>query len=308
MGMLHANPFAIPGEVLPDPNPSPSYVGICTEANQLGGQLTSFAVVLGYAWANGLQPYFPHAWLLGRPGAESTYPELLHRLPQVPLDFMSRGDFKHLVHVSSRSPVPYVSGHICFCVCPDYPLPYFDQYRDRIREQFAPSEQMMQSMRLKYGFILDHPKTVAVHVRTYHPAHAMHHCLGADYYSNAIQLFPDDHLFVIFSDRISWCKDHLRLQGKKAVFIEGNTNLFDLYLMSRCKNIITANSTFSWWAAYLKADPDGKIYVPSKWFRNENPEDRKAFYPDHYSILWVGEIPPPDWNVTRYPTTSLHDH
>ncbi len=290
------------------PTPScPCYVTVCREGNQLGGQLTTFAAVLGYAWSYGLEPYFPKQMLLSLPGGATNYEYIFHRIcKELPSNINT-----YLPHHYGFQPgnglAPYYGGNVCLCGMPDYPLAFFLQYRQKIRELFGPSETVIQELRVKYAAIIDHPKTVAVHVRTYHPSLSIHMNLGEDYYQRAMNQFSDDHLFVIFSDRIGWCKDHLDLQGKNAVFIEGNKHVQDLYLMSFCKNIITANSTFSWWGAFLKKDEGGVILVPSKWFPDENPNYRRTFYPPHYTIFPVDRIPPQNWDVANYSTTSLGD-
>lgn len=283
-----------------------NYVTVCNEGNQLGGQLTTYAVVMGYAWSNGIQAYFHKGKLLNIPGGELNYKHIFHRLPQ---DFSQLDPRQplHLGFYNGRNPYPYLSGNICICGMPSYPLDYFHPYRAKIRELYQPSEEIMQELRNKYSFLLDHPKTVAVHVRAYTPGLEVHWCLGKDYYESAIANFPDDHLFVVFSDRIGWCKQNLDFKGKNVVFIEGNIHLVDFYLMSFCKNIITANSTFSWWAAYLKQDEEGVILVPEKWFDFETPEQRKTFYPDHYKIHPIKHIPRPNLDIFGYETTSLGD-
>jgi len=284
-----------------------SYVTVCKEGNQLGGQLTTFAVILGYAWSNGLQPYFSKEFLLSRPGGLTNYEYIFHRLPQQLSSEINTNPARHFGYYGGRDPIPYYGDNVCICGMPDYPLPYFQPHRKRIRELFGPSPEVIEELRAKYAAIIDHPKTVAVHIRAYHPSLSIHRNLGKDYYERAMKQFSNDHLFVVFSDRIGWCKDHLDFQGKSVVFIEGNKHVQDLYLMSLCKNIITANSTFSWWAAYLKKDEQGVILVPSKWFPDENPNYRKTFYPPHYTIFPVDKIPPQNWNVANYSTTSLGD-
>jgi hypothetical protein len=295
-------------ENIPSPTSS-NYVTVCSEGNQLGGQLTTYAVVLGYAWSHGLTPIFSKEKLLNIPGGQSNYEYIFHRLPQDSAVNVSQGSVRHHSFFNGRNPWPYKGGNICICTMPTYPLDFFNQFREKIRKLFAPSELVIAELRSNpiHAHIMDHPRTVAVHVRAYHPSLSMHWCLGKEYFENAMDIFNSEHLFVIFSDRIDWCKEHLDLKGKHAFFIEGNNHIQDFYLMSFCKNIITANSTFSWWAAYLKQDEEGLIFVPEKWFQNEMPSYRKTFYPSHYKILPIKNIPKPDWNLVNYPTKSLGD-
>lgn len=93
-----------------------------------------------------------------------------------------------------------------------------------------------------------------------------------EYYEKAIahvlQVYPNPHFF-IFSDDQEWAKQNLLLDN--STFIDWNTgsnSIFDMYLMSKCKANIIANSTFSYWAARLSGNK--YVYYPSKWF-NDRP-------------------------------------
>jgi hypothetical protein len=75
--------------------------------------------------------------------------------------------------------------------------------------------------------------------------------------------------FLVFSDDIDWCRQNVCLDG--ALFVErrGGTALDDMALAARCRNIILANSTFSWWCAWLRMPSDGVAIAPERWFRAE---------------------------------------
>ena len=77
--------------------------------------------------------------------------------------------------------------------------------------------------------------------------------------------------YLVFSDDIQWCKDslsHLNNSIQKFEFSEGRNELQDLSLMASCGHHIIANSTFSWWAAYLGHNPNRIVVSPSAktWF------------------------------------------
>jgi hypothetical protein len=150
---------------------------------------------------------------------------------------------------------------------------YFAHYKEEIINLFAPSNEVMDYLELKYSDILAHPNTVAIHVRTYIKDYGhlptkeeLHAFPGIAYYERAVSLFPEDSLFIICSDDIKWCKNHLRHLAKNLIFIEGNVHTHDFYLMSLCKHNIIANSTFSWWAAYLNRNPNKRVVTPDHWF------------------------------------------
>lgn len=90
--------------------------------------------------------------------------------------------------------------------------------------------------------------------------------LELDYYQTAINMFNDkEYTFFIFSDDIDWCKSIFG-NTEKIVYIEGNNQFVDICLMSMCEHNIIANSTFSWWGAWLNTNPNKKVIGPSKWF------------------------------------------
>jgi len=94
-----------------------------------------------------------------------------------------------------------------------------------------------------------------------------HTNLGMEYYGKAIRYFTDrlgrcD--FLIFSDDIEWCKDNF-LRGE-FLFSDDVSESDALQKMSLCGHNIIANSTFSWWGAYLNKNKDKQIIAPKNWF------------------------------------------
>lgn len=93
------------------------------------------------------------------------------------------------------------------------------------------------------------------------------HLCSLDYYFNAINymnsLFTDIRYY-IFSDDIEWTKLHFK--GNQYHFMEANAPFEDLYFMSKCKHNIIANSTFSWWGAWLNENPNKIIIAPKQWY------------------------------------------
>ena len=116
----------------------------------------------------------------------------------------------------------------------------------------------------------------AIHVRRgdYVTDKLFHDICDLDYYEAAIRQMkstaqPD--LFCIFSDDAAWCRNHLTpLIGEtKAVYVDWNTDensYQDMHLMSLCRHQIIANSSFSWWGAWLNRNEQKTIIGPSKWW------------------------------------------
>jgi len=103
-----------------------------------------------------------------------------------------------------------------------------------------------------------------------------------EYYRTAIRTIckrVEKPVFYIFSDDIPWAKANL---GSTAHYIDWNTNenaWEDLYLMSLCKHNIIANSTFSWWGAWLNRNPDKLVLCPPKYTHFDDSND---FYPEKW--------------------------
>ena len=107
-----------------------------------------------------------------------------------------------------------------------------------------------------------------------------------DYYEAAVReltaVVKQPHFFV-FSDDLEWVRRNLRLDYPVA-YMDHNgedRDYEDLRLMSACKHHIIANSSFSWWGAWLCADPGQIVIAPKKWF-NKSPSDTRDLIPDSW--------------------------
>lgn len=92
--------------------------------------------------------------------------------------------------------------------------------------------------------------------------------LGLDYYKKACSLMPKDTNFLIFSNDIEWCKKNFTKENgfENINFADSsNPSYIDLELMSKCQNNIIANSTFSWWGAYLNQNINKIVVTPKQW-------------------------------------------
>lgn len=289
-----------------------NYVTTCYIYGQFGAQLFSVAMIYGLAWDNGLYPFISKEAFLTAPGGAYNYDRFFYKLCEIKPENISKEQCKHIQY-EALTPWEYSGGNICLCGLRTE-LWYFEQYQQKIRNLFSPTNEILDYLNRKYSFILEHPKTVAVHIRTYHPYWCPDHIfLGERYYKNAMDQFSDDHLFVIFSDRIDWCKSYLNAYKKNMIFIEGNDYINDFFLMTRCKNIITANSTFSWWAAFLLVNEKGRILVPSRWFSDSynqpiNDILIRKLYPDTWEIFAVTHWQSNNTELLNYPTTSIDEN
>ncbi|RYX87468.1 alpha-1,2-fucosyltransferase [bacterium] len=77
------------------------------------------------------------------------------------------------------------------------------------------------------------------------------------------QKFPDA-VFFFFSDDLDWVKNNIQTDAP-AYYVDGNADYIDLDLMKSCNHNIIANSTFSWWGAFLNRNPNKIIIAPNHW-------------------------------------------
>jgi hypothetical protein len=100
------------------------------------------------------------------------------------------------------------------------------------------------------------------------------------YYQDAIDCIGDyDNLFV-FSDDVKWCSNNLKFNNM--VFMDGFDDIEDLFIMSTCKHNIIANSSFSWWGAWLNNNPDKKVVAPANWFGQQANLNKSDIIPEKW--------------------------
>ena len=109
----------------------------------------------------------------------------------------------------------------------------------------------------------------------------VHFVCKKEYYANALKYIAqkvDSPKFFVFSDDLEAAKEYLP-DGYDYVFANTANWQEDMYFMSQAKHNVVANSSFSWWAAWLNQNPDKIVVAPSKWFRDEARINDKDFVP-----------------------------
>ena len=109
--------------------------------------------------------------------------------------------------------------------------------------------------------------------------HYIHGLCSLDYYHQSTQRMINkvsDLHSIVFSDKPQWTKENLKLEFPLTIVDHnrGDRNYEDLRLMSQCKHQIVANSSFSWWAAWLNDHPQKSVISPLKWFNNVSVDAR----------------------------------
>ena len=122
--------------------------------------------------------------------------------------------------------------------------------------------------KLKKKYPIDE-NNISIHIRRtdYVTSNGYHPVQSIEYYKQAIEIIGDyDNIFV-FSDDINWCKENLKFDNM--IFVDGNDDVEDMWLMSICNHNVIANSSFSWWGAWLNNNPDKKVIAPNNWFGSQ---------------------------------------
>jgi hypothetical protein len=127
---------------------------------------------------------------------------------------------------------------------------------------------------------------VSLHVRrgdyTLYPGH--HPVCSKEYYSQAMNEFSEKNVkFLIFSDDIDWCKQEFI--GSPFIFIESGSPYSDLKIMTMCDHHIIANSSYSWWGAWLNEKKDPRVVAPSRWFGNLLQKDASEIYCSGWKVI-----------------------
>lgn len=142
---------------------------------------------------------------------------------------------------------------------------YFDAYRRELLHAFSLKDVMPEPNQAVLQEIKN-TNSVSLHIRRGDYVKLGWVC-NLDYYYQAINYITsrvEDAHFYIFSDDMNWVKENLKIEPSHT-FVDinsGSTSYCDLELMKNCRHNITANSTFSWWAAYLNPNPHKIVLAP----------------------------------------------
>lgn len=152
---------------------------------------------------------------------------------------------------------------------------FFRPVINEIQTIFRFNEKLLNARTREFASWITRENTISIHIRrgdylgSFYSKEATVGCTKA-YYDAAIQYFRERierPKFVVFSDDIPFCR---QLFGDSdfafADFNSGDDSWQDMYLMHLCQHNIIANSTFSWWGAYLNANPTKKVIAPRLWW------------------------------------------
>ena len=157
---------------------------------------------------------------------------------------------------------------------------YFDEYYEDIRRQFTLKNRLSNDAE-KYAKQMRESNSVSLHIRrTDYDRDVNNVCLNFSFYEKALQEMQKqigDFKLFIFTDDKEFVKNTFYLHDY--IMVEGLNDIEEFELMHICKNHIIANSTFSWWGAYLAENKGGVVFAPVADMWTEE------FYPEGWHVI-----------------------
>jgi hypothetical protein len=167
---------------------------------------------------------------------------------------------------------------------------YFKDFLNYIKQDFSLKEAPSNKVLVYQDKIISSEST-SVHIRrgdyvNNRETEYFHGVLPNNYYEEATNIIYHKYLkpcFFIFSDDIEWVKNNFTIPGEvNYVSDNGFDEVEEMYLMSLCKHNIIANSSFSWWGAYLNSNPHKIVVAPKKWINSDKYDTGKLL-----PVSWI---------------------
>ena len=155
---------------------------------------------------------------------------------------------------------------------------YYEPIREQLLKDFIPKNEISSGNKKILEQILS-TNSVSLHVRRgdYVKLQHIHGLCNITYYEKAIEFISNkvkNPHFFLFSDDIEWVKENLKINHPYTIvdINHGDKSPWDMWLMKHCKHNIIANSSFSWWGAWLNENPNKIVIAPQKWTVNNNTD------------------------------------
>lgn len=169
---------------------------------------------------------------------------------------------------------------------------YFADCQKEIRECFV-FPAFTEQRNIDLIKMISGKETVAIHVRRGDfLGTSKFECLGTtDYYQKSVVYILNkvkNPLFIVLSDDISWCKSNLELD-ETTLYVDwnsGNKSFRDMQIMSVCKHNIIANSSFSWWGAWLNGNPKKIVVAPDHFYKGHERDESHLIPKDWVKISY----------------------
>lgn len=214
------------------------------------------------------QPVIHCAKVLPFVNRDKYYAKDMRRLKYFPVGLVKEDDCYFKQELCALNGLLYIKGWF-------QSEKYFKEFTHSIREELYPRNKISISRKLKR--ILEFDNTVSVHIRR-GDFKKYRNILSDEYYEKAKEMISrliGEPYFIIFSDDIPYVKENMNFEPK-CFYVEPKylyKDYEELMIMSRCKHNIIANSTFSWWGAWLNCNENKIVIAPKKWFPDKLEKD-----------------------------------
>lgn len=167
---------------------------------------------------------------------------------------------------------------------------YLDEVREGILQEIKPNALFYE----KHASVLrkmQESNSVAIHIRrgdyiSIKVNADLFEVCDMEYYAAAMQLIESrisNPRYFVFTQDTEWAQENFK--GNDYEFIQGNSAIDDMLLISFCKNQIIANSTFSWWGAWLNQQENKVVVAPKKWYKGLRNKQTHALFPNTWIRL-----------------------
>ena len=269
---------------------------------RLGNQMFEFAALRGIAAEHGYDVCIPPS---DHQGIENYSLHECFKLDHIPTGFINDENYS--------LEQTYHFNNDLFSTCKDstslygffQSWRYFLQIQDTIRKDFTFHDEILEPCKEMID-CLEEP--IMLHVRrgdpnltdprgfkwSYTQCSSQHPPQPLEYYEKALRAFPEDQPVIVFSDSVDWVKeqelfkpDRFMISEPEEKYSDGSfTPYIDLCLMSLCSHAIIANSSMSWWGAWLQSNPDKMVFAPKMWFGPDyKDKDTKDLYYPGWHLL-----------------------
>lgn len=255
---------------------------------RLGNQMFQYAALKGIASNRGFEYCIPQSRYFGKrdPKVRNTTDNLYSTFE---LKYVKQG----IQSVSTVEESGFAFDKNLFDSCDDnidlygyfQSEKYFKHIKDEVKKDFTFKDYIKVPTKKQFDKVFGDGDVISLHVRRGDYVNSKEHPTPSlKYYFKALEQLDSELSVMVFSDDIEWCKEQTIFSDERFIFSEDNIAGVDLYLQSLCKYHIIANSSFSWWGAWL-ADSK-KTIAPQKWFGgNCSNNETKDLYLKKWYII-----------------------
>ncbi len=264
-----------------------NYLG---KLGRLGNQMFQYASLKGIARNRGFNYCVPNYQQVIRDPynfdmkIEIFYPFKMSTLQSYNIGLLDRG------YAPVAEEKHFHFDELLFNMCPDeislagffQTEKYFKHIAEEIRVDFSFKDQILEPCKEMISSV---GEVISLHIRrTDYLTNPNHTALELAYYEEALTHFDESLPVIVFSDEPDWCREQFLFSTDRFMISESQDHYIDLCLMSLCQHHIIANSSFSWWGAWLANTND--VVAPSKWFgENNSDKDTKDLIPERWTVI-----------------------